>query len=160
MSRTGEMASPQRGFTLIEVVVVLAILALVTALALPLMTGAESKADMQVAAREIAAGLRTTRNLAMMHGHAEAFSIDTASGAFRAGATSRARRVPGGVRLILVTTTDERINESAGSIRFFPDGSSTGGGVRLSKGNSRSEVLVDWLTGLVSVGAGADAAAP
>ena len=160
MSRTGEMASTQRGFTLIEVVVVLAILALVTALALPLMSGAQSKADTQTAAREVAAGLRTTRDLAMMHGHAEAFSIDTASGAFRAGSTTSPRRIPRGVRLILITTTEDRIGETAGRIRFFPDGSSTGGGVQLSKGNSRNEVLVDWLTGRVSIGAGADAAAP
>ncbi len=154
------MATSQRGFTLIEVVVVLAILGLVTALALPLMAGAESKADTRVAAREIAAGLRTTRNLAMVRGHSEAFSIDTASGAFRTGSTMSPRRVPSGVQLVLITTTEERRSETEGSIRFFPDGSSTGGGIRLSKGNSHTEVLVDWLTGHLSIGERADAAAP
>jgi len=159
MSRTGEANSAQRGFTLIEVMVVLAILAFMTALALPLMSGAESKADTRVAAREIAAALRTTRNLAMMHGHSELFSLDTASGAFRAGSTNSPHRVPRGVRLVLITTTEERSGATAGNIRFFPDGSSTGGGVRVSKDNSRTEVLVDWLTGHLTIG-GADATAP
>jgi len=156
MSRTGSDKTFERGFTLIEVVVVLAILALVTAMALPLLTGAGAKADARVAAREIAAGMRLTRNFAMMRGHAEAFLVDTASGVFRAGATAAPQRVPGDVRLVLYTTTGERRGATVGSIRFFPDGSSTGGGIRLRAGNSRAEVLVDWLTGHLTIGDGTD----
>lgn len=157
MSRTGRDASWQRGFTLIEVVVVLAILALVTAMALPLLSRAGAKADARVAAREIAAGLRMTRNLAMVRGHAEAFLIDSASNAFRAGSTAAPQRLPAGVRLVLYTTTEERRSATAGSIRFFPDGTSTGGGIRLQAGNSRAEVLVDWLTGHLTIGDGTNA---
>jgi general secretion pathway protein H len=157
MSRTGSGSAAQRGFTLIEVIVALGILALITASALPLLFGAGAKADARVAAREIAAGLRMTRNLAMLRGHAEAFLIDSASGAFRAGSTAAPRRIPGDVRLILFTTIGERRNATAGSIRFFPDGSSTGGGVRLRAGNSRAEVLVDWLTGHLTIGDGTHA---
>jgi len=153
MSRTGERAS-ERGFTLIEVMVTLVLLALITAMIIPLMTGSQGKADVQSAAREIAAALRTTRNLAMMRGHSEAFLIDTESGNFRAGSATAPRRIPGGVQLALITATEERIDDRAGGIRFFPDGSSTGGGVRLVKGNSRDQVLVDWLTGRVSIGDG------
>ena len=153
MSRTGERAS-ERGFTLIEVTVALVLLALITAMIIPLMSGSQAKADVQSAAREIAAALRTTRNLAMMHGHSEAFLIDTASGAFRAGTTTAPQRIPGGVQLALITATEERIDDRTGGIRFLADGSSTGGGVRLVKGNSRDQVLVDWLTGRVSIGDG------
>ncbi|MGH7036280.1 MAG: GspH/FimT family pseudopilin [Stellaceae bacterium] len=160
MSRTGRDAAAQRGFTLIELVVVLAILALVTAMALPFLAGAGKKADARLATREIAAGLRLTRNLAMVRGRAEAFFIDTATGAFRAGSTATPQRLPGDVRLVLFTTAGEQRSASAGSIRFFADGSSTGGGIRLQAGNSRSEVLVDWLTGHLTIGDGADAATP
>jgi hypothetical protein len=38
-----------------------------------------------------------------------------------------------------------------GQIRFFPDGSSTGGRIGLSRNDRRAAVAVDWLTGLVSV---------
>lgn len=160
MSRTGSAHPSQRGFTLIEVVVVLSILALITAMALPLLAGAGSKADTRAAAREIAAAMRLTRDLAMTRGHPEAFVIDAASGAFRAGSTSTPQRIPGDVRLVLYTTTGERRGATAGSIRFFPDGSSTGGGVRLQAGNSRAEVLVDWLTGHLTIGDGTDARMP
>ena len=148
----------QSGFTLIEVVVVLGVLALVTALVLPMMTGTQAKADIQSSARDLAAALRVTRNLAMTHGRAEALVVDTASGAFRAGASAAPRRVAGGVKLALLTATQELIDEHTGAIRFFADGSSSGGGIRLSKGNLRDQVLVDWLTGRVSIGDGVNAA--
>jgi general secretion pathway protein H len=138
---------------------VLAILAVITAMALPLLSGAEAKADTRAAAHEIAAGLRLTRNLAMMRGRDEAFSVDTASGAFRAG-PGALQRVPHGVHLVLITATRERIDASSGSIRFFADGSSTGGGVGVSKGESRDAVLVDWLTGRISIGDKGHAGSP
>jgi len=158
MSRTGSIAS-QRGFTLIEMLVVLGVLALVTAMILPMMTGTQSKADVDAAARELVAALRSTRNLAMMHGHSEAFLLDTGSGTFRAGKDGAPQRVSGNVRLALVTATQEQISDKAGGIRFFADGSSTGGGVKLAKGKVHDQVLVDWLTGRVSRGDGTHAAA-
>jgi general secretion pathway protein H len=158
MSRTGNTSTAPHGFTLIEVVVVLGVLALVTALVLPMMSGTQSKADIQSSARDLAAALRVTRNLAMTRGRTEALVIDTASGAFRAGSSAVPHRVAKGVNVVLVTATQEEIAEHTGSIRFFADGSSTGGGIRLSKGNNRDQVLVDWLTGRVSIGDGVNAA--
>jgi general secretion pathway protein H len=90
----------------------------------------------------------------MMRGHSEAFLVDTSSGSFRAGTGTAPRRIPGGVQVLLITATQEQVDEKIGGIRFFADGSSTGGGVRLVKGNNRDQVLVDWLTGRVSMGDG------
>lgn len=159
MSRTGERPAAPSGFTLIEVIVVLAVLGLITMLILPMMSGTQSKAEIQASARELAAGLRTTRNLAMMHGHAEAFVVDTGTGVFRAGAATAPHRVAGGVHLLLVTTTQDQIDDKVGTIRFFADGSSSGGGVRLAKGKNQDIVLVDWLTGRVSIGGDVNGAA-
>ena len=94
----------------------------------------------------------------MTHGRSEAFVVDTASGAFRAGSAAEPRHVARGVGLTLVTATQEQIDERTGDIRFFADGGSTGGGIRLVKGNIREQVLVDWLTGRVSIGDGTHAA--
>jgi general secretion pathway protein H len=38
-----------------------------------------------------------------------------------------------------------------GSIRFFPDGSSTGGSISLASGRETHTVVVDWLTGRVRI---------
>jgi general secretion pathway protein H len=95
----------------------------------------------------------------MTKGRSEAFTIDTANGAFRAGPTAPPGRLPRGIQLALITVTSDRDNASQGRIQFFADGSSTGGGVLLATGKIRSQVLVDWLTGRVSVAEGSDATA-
>jgi len=158
VSRTGNSSAAQRGFTLIEVLVVIGVLALVTALVLPLLSGTQAKADVAASARDLAAALRTTRSAAMTHGRSEALIVDTANGAFRVGSSAEPRHVARGVSLVLVTATQERIDQQTGDIRFFADGSSTGGGIRLVKGNVRDQVLVDWLTGRVSISDGIHAA--
>jgi general secretion pathway protein H len=149
----------QRGFTLIEMLVVLTIAALLVGLALPRLTGAQEKARLRTAAHQVATALRITRSLAMTRGRTEAFILDTANGAFEAGPTAPPGRLPSGVRLALVTVTADQDNANQGRIQFFADGSSTGGGVLLAAGKTRSQVLVDWLTGRVSVAEGSDAAA-
>jgi general secretion pathway protein H len=108
-------------------------------------------------ARRLAAGLRSARSLAMTHGHSEAFSLDIAHGLYRAG-TGTAQPVAKNVSLVLVTASQERIDAAAGSIRFFADGSSTGGGIALRASARNAVILVDWLTGRVSIVEGADAA--
>ena len=151
MSRIGDPARSQRGFTLIEILVVLAVVGLIMAFVLPMISGSRSRAGLRAAANEIAAALRSTRSLATTHGRAETFVLDTAHAAFRAGSTASPQRLPGGIALAIVTIAQERETDTVGSIRFFADGSSTGGGVRLSSGTNESDVLVDWLTGRVMI---------
>jgi general secretion pathway protein H len=147
----------EHGFTLIEMLVVIAIVALIGAFALPQFSGAQGKADVTSTARRLAAGLRGTRSLAMAQGRSEAFSLDTARGLYRAG-TGAAQPLDRKVGLALVTASRERIDAATGSIRFFADGSSTGGGIGLRAGARNALILVDWLTGRVSLVEGADAA--
>ncbi|HEY1503469.1 MAG TPA: GspH/FimT family pseudopilin, partial [Stellaceae bacterium] len=129
-----------RGFTLIEMLVVLTITALIVGLALPRLTGTEEKASLRTASHQVAAGLRNTRSLAMASGRTAAFVIDTANGGFRAGPTAAPGRLPRGVQLALVTVTVDQDSASQGRIQFFADGSSTGGGVLLATGKMRSQV--------------------
>ena len=43
------------------------------------------------------------------------------------------------------------IDETRGGIRFFPDGSSTGGYIALADDKTEYRVKVDWLTGHISI---------
>ncbi|HUN46510.1 MAG TPA: GspH/FimT family pseudopilin [Stellaceae bacterium] len=147
----------ERGFTLIELVVVLAILALATALVTPLLSRGRDRAEFDATVREVAAALRETRSLAMTRDRSEALLVDVAHGVLRWGGRPADHRVPRSIRLALLTTAGERLDEESGDIRFFPDGSSTGGHVTLMQGERRRDVFVDWLSGRISVG---DATAP
>lgn len=141
--------TPMHGFTLIELLVVLVIAALVAALVMPRLTGATEKAAVRSAARELEAELRSTRSIAMAQGRPQSLIVDTAHGAFQQG--MRTGRLPGGIHLSLTTTTGDRIDAQTGRIRFFPDGTSTGGGIDVWAGSDRNLVLVDWLSGRVSI---------
>ena len=87
----------------------------------------------------------------MTSDRAQALVVDVDHGLFRAAGSERAHAVAPGIRLSLLTVAQERIERGIGSIRFFPDGSSTGGRVSLVQGDRRSDVRVDWLSGRISV---------
>ena len=142
-------SAPLRGFTLIELLVVLVIGAFIAALVVPRLTGATERAAVRSAARELEAALRTTRSIAMAQGRAQALVLNTTSGAFQDG--SRIGRLPGGIHIALTTTSGDRLDAQTGRIRFFPDGTSSGGGIDVWAGSNRNQVLVDWLSGRVSI---------
>jgi general secretion pathway protein H len=53
--------------------------------------------------------------------------------------------------LKLLTAQTEVESDHRGSIRFYPDGSSTGGRITVSSGERQYLVDVDWLTGRVAI---------
>jgi general secretion pathway protein H len=60
------------------------------------------------------------------------------------------------VKVSLYTAQSETVDETAGRIRFFPDGSATGGQVTLRGGAVQRKVDVNWLTGEVKIREDAD----
>ena len=68
--------------------------------------------------------------------------------------SARQFQLPEQLELKLYTAQSEIVNERQGAIRFFPDGSSTGGRVTLASGERKFLVDVDWLTGKVSIRSG------
>ncbi len=143
------------GFTLIELLVVLAIIALLAG-SLPGFLIRDNKAvDLDNAARRIAAGLQSTYTQAIFDNRDRVFGVDVEHGQFLPAGAKAPVQLPDGMALQLVTARGERIGDAAGHIRFYPDGSSTGGRITLGVDGLISVIEVDWLTGLVSVSSGA-----
>jgi general secretion pathway protein H len=143
------------GFTLLELIVVLAIIGLVLALIPGFMLRSQPGLDVEVAARALADGLRQTRSQAMVGNREQVFSLDVEQRLFRAGRGQPLKQLDRQVELHLLTTAGELTGAELGQIRFFPDGSSTGGAIDLAQGEQRSRVSVDWLTGQVEIAHGA-----
>jgi general secretion pathway protein H len=134
-----------------EVLVVLAIIGMVLA-AVPLMAGGPRPgAEARAAAVELASALRQTRSGAIAGFHDEVFYLDTERRVYRVGAGGDEIPLPETLTLSLYTARSELEGENAGRIRFFPDGSATGGRVTLASGGHGYEVTVDWLTGVVGM---------
>jgi len=139
-----------RGFTLIEVIVTLAILGFALVLVAGYKPPWSSGLGLKATAAELASGLRLARSEAIVRNRPVAFSLDVTGHRYRVG--SRAERpLPANLSLELLTIAGENREAAVGDIRFHPDGSSTGGRISLADRQRRMAVGVDWLTGRISV---------
>ena len=141
----------EKGFTLIELVVVLAIAALLLAIVLPFGFNRRGHDELASGAREIAGALRLARSRAILTNRPASFLVDVENGFYRPPGAGAAHAVPTGSHISLSTAQQEQLNAATGAIRFFPDGSSTGGGVGLSLRAEPYDIQVDRLTGGVSI---------
>ena len=132
------------------VVLVIAAGAYVVLLGVPF-RGASS-GDLKAAARMLASGLRQAQTTAMVTRRDALLTVDVEAREFQVPGDSEVRRVSDKVELKLFTAQTEVTSERKGSIRFYPDGSSTGGRITVSSGERKYLVDVDWLTGRVSIG--------
>ena len=141
-----------RGFTLVEILVVLVIGAIIYALFLGMPLRGSSIADLKAAARTVASGLRQAQSTAMATRRDALLTVDLDTREFQVTGTEGARNLPKDLEISLFTAQQEVTSERKGSIRFYPDGSSTGGRITLAAGERKYLVDVDWLTGRVSIG--------
>lgn len=141
----------ENGFSLLELVVALAVAALLLAIVIPLGMHRRDHDTLGSSAHEIAAALRLARSRAIVGNRPATFLVDVENGFYRSPGASASRPVPAGSHITLYTTQQEQQGGAGGAIRFYPDGSSTGGGIALSLGRERYDILVDWLTGGVSI---------
>jgi general secretion pathway protein H len=143
--------SPACGFTLIEVIMVLVIGVGAYVLILGVPFRGSSSADLKAAARTVAAGLRQAQTIAMASRRDTALTIDLDSREFTVTGDATIRQLPRDLDLQLFTAQSEVTSEKRGAIRFYSDGSSTGGRVTVAHGENKYLVDVDWLTGRVSI---------
>ena len=127
-------------------IVVLAILGATLGLVLTRGPAHSAALDMRSATASVAGALRLARTRAIVTNRPVATAFDPAYSTLRVG-DDPIRMLPGGIRFSVVT-----VQEQVPAIRFFPDGSSTGGRVELTEDGQRAQVGVDWLTGRVSIG--------
>ncbi len=139
------------GFTLIELMVVLVIAGLLLTVLPPLFSAALPGVQLKGAAREVASALRFARDRAVTRQQESTLTLDLESREYRVSGRERPYSLPSGLDVELFTVRSEQSDEDTGAIRFFPDGSSTGGRVTLMVGERSYAVDVDWLTGRVRV---------
>ena len=144
------MRDLNRGFTLVEIMVVLVIVALMMALVGSSISRNISGAEMRTAAGKVAASMRYTRTQAILTKTEQVFLVDTEKLTYQA-AEREAKELPEGMKVELNTARSELTSETVGGIRFYPDGGSTGGNVRLEANGRIYRVNVAWLTGEASV---------
>jgi len=144
----GEAISNQRGFTLLELIITLVVIALAVGLTVPAIGRSTESLRVRAEVAGFSAMLRHARERAIVTRTAQAVVIDPAA--------RRVSRLTGGPEGEVRETRplSERLTVDADpapalTVRFEPQGGSSGGDFRLSSGGIVYRVTVDALTGRV-----------
>ena len=143
------------GFTLIELLAVLALVALIAGGVVHAVWPGRHAAELRTTSEAIATYLKAARTRAIETGLDVAVLFDVERHlVYRPdNAVRSSRPLAIGSQITLQATTAEQESQVPGmaGIRFFSNGSSTGGKLRLSLGRASYEINVNWLTGRVTV---------
>ena len=147
-----QLSTAGAGFTLLELLVVLAIIGVVVAISAPQLNLPGVLEPTRKAARDLTAALAQTRAEAVRANREATFTLDV---------TGRRYRVNGGpekalsanLTLTLHTARSKLADVERGTISFFPDGTSSGGWITLAGANPdrRITIQISWLTGRIAI---------
>jgi len=142
----------QAGFSLLELMAVLGLMALLLGLVLPGLLRSWEREKNRAALRELTATLRAARSEAVTRGRKVRLFLNLKTGRYRLEGSTLEGTLTG------VSLTDARLvwqnpEKSQGYIVFFGDGSSSGGKLALVEPTGRRYLLeVEPITGKVSLG--------
>ena len=138
-----------RGFTLLELVIVLFLAGLVAALVVPSFSGTLESSRLRSGASDVRAALTLARTLAVSGSSLRAAAFDIEGRGYAVEGEARRYVLPDGIRIESVRTGSEEATRGTVRVRFFPDGSAQDAEiVVVSPGGGRMRVTVEPLTGI------------
>jgi general secretion pathway protein H len=144
-------AGSEDGFTMLEMVCVLAIIGLLAAVLLPSIPRQTSRSRLEAYAIEAATVLKADRNAAI-RGRLEVVTlVDAGSRSVRSGASGETVRFPEDVKFEALLPENCNHRPVFASISFFASGMSCGGVIALTHLDVGYEIRVNWLTGRIEV---------
>ena len=148
------------GFTLLELLVVLAIAGALAALVPPVVSAVVPGTKARVAALDLASTLRDARNLAITSSQTIDVEFDFERSTFTV-AGAAVNDLPRGMAVAMLNFSGYGIEDRRAAralndvekytLRFFPDGSSNGIRARVGSETRGYVVAVDWLLGRVTI---------
>jgi general secretion pathway protein H len=143
------------GSTLLEVVAVLAIMAMLAGVALPALKVGATPSSLDAYAMRIASLLKADRIAAIRSGTAVATQLSAADRSVTSGRGHGFVQAPADVALDAALAERCGGAETGSEIVFFPSGLSCGGVIALTRMGQHVEIRVNWLTGGVEIVSGA-----
>ena len=143
--RTSRAGNSTDGFTLLEMLVVMTIVVMLAAAVPNLRFGTDQSHEEAV--REILSTLRQARAEAIRNAETTPVVFDLRQRRF--GMPGREKELAASINLTLRTAREARWATGEQSIVFFPDGSASGGSIRVERGQETRTINVRWLTGVI-----------
>lgn len=151
LAERADVSRNARGFTLLEMLIVLTLMGLLVAIVIPMFGNGVSTTELKSDARAVAAGLRQARGQAIAQRGEAVLMLDLGAHSFSVPPDPRVHKLAQQLELKLFTAQSDLVNDNVGAIRFFADGGSNGGRITLASGERKFNVDVDWLTGRVAI---------
>jgi general secretion pathway protein H len=148
-SRTGN-SNGVAGYTLVELLVVLAVIALLVAVVPHAMSAGQSSAQLRKFAQSLSNDLREMRELALSSNRETDFVLDLEKRRYILLPTRFEKPFPRDLS-VKFQSSRSGVDGNIMDIRFYPDGTSSGGELVLSIGSARRQVTASWLTGRIAV---------
>jgi len=138
------------GFSLVELLAVLALIGLIMGMVGGSIVRNLDSVKTRRAGKDVMTALRYTRGQAIITRQEQWLEINIERMTYMAPGKD-AVTLPEGVEITVKTALADILDESTGRIRFFPDGSSTGGRITLLAGRREWLITVAWLTGEITL---------
>lgn len=139
------------GFTLIELLLVMVIVGLMVGVVATNIGSGNQTAKLNAAAREVSSALRFTRGHALTHSKESTFEFDLEKNSYRVTDRDKVFTLSKSIEVTLDIAQSEITDDNHGAIRFFSDGSSSGGRITLEIEEDKRQLDVNWLTGQVEL---------
>ena len=142
----------ETGFTLAELLAVLAILSVILVIAMPSFTKASAVRSDQVALQSFEIALASARREAIRSNRQLQFELNVRTGAYGVIGHPEQVFLPEDWVISATGSVTEMAESDTVVIRYWPSGASTGGEFIFETGRVSRRYKVDWLTGLVDAG--------
>ena len=146
-AKANQQADATAGFTLVEMLVVLAIMALVATIAAPGLVSHYRSKNLETLAGEITMRLRLSRTSAIATARPKQVLVDLGARTIRFGERD-VFALPDDVKLTVVTGQETVVADRQTVLTFLPDGSASGMDISLQQKGRTARIAVNWLTGL------------
>jgi len=151
--RWGARSPGEGGFSLFELIVVLALAGIFVVLVLPSFSGTLESARLRAGAADIRTTLSRARTLAAFEGRERTVSFDLERGVYGIPGENE-MRLPEGIRVLAARVGETTTEDGSARVRFYPDGSAEEAElIVVSESGGRLRVTVDPLTGIAEAGA-------
>lgn len=140
----------ERGFTLVELLVVFALLALMMGLVPMAFDRLRESAQYRDTLRTMISDLRTARYRAIAEGGDVRFRVNLGERTYGVSGQSM-RQLPPALSVRAVVAGKELTANESAAISFLPDGGATGGSIDIFRpSGAGTRLRVDWLSGQVT----------
>lgn len=148
---TADISKSNKGFTLLEMLLVLFVVIIgFAAIGLNISSGNDAT-KLQSAARDMVSALRFAKGQALISHKETTIDIDLNENTYAVSDRDKVFIIPDTIALTVVTAQEELTGKGLASIRFFPDGSSSGGRIKLEMNSAIWQIDINWLTGQIEL---------